>query len=115
MVTTVVSATRVSSGCQVVTSSSYPDSRHTPALTLARRLVPTPYPLGGKTFGSGSSYPAFLVEGDVSTGKQHDVVTSKFVLLTSATATGPTTGKGSAAPIPGNSFVKVCIWQQQME
>ncbi|EFN56441.1 expressed protein [Chlorella variabilis] len=104
--TTVVSATRVSSGCQVVTSSSYPDSRHTPALTLARRLVPTPYPLGGKTFGSGSSYPAFLVEGDVSTGKQHDVVTSKFVLLTSATATGPTTGKGSAAPIPGNSFVK---------
>ena len=118
VVTTVVSATPVSAGCRVVTSSAYPDSRHTPALSLARRLVPTPYPLGTKAFGSGSGHPAFLVEGDVTTGKQHDVVSSKFVLLTAATATGPTTGRATAAPIPGNSFAKVrmrqawCVGQQ---
>ena len=106
-VTIVVSTTLVSAGCQVVTSTAYPDARHTPALALARRLVPTPYPLGTTAFGASSKTPAFLVKGDVTTGPKHDVVSSKFVLLTSATATGPTTGRATAAPIPGNSFTRV--------
>ena len=104
---TLVGATPVSAGCQVVTSAAYPDDRHAPALALARRLVPTAYPLNGTAFGAASKTPAFLVEGDVTTGPRRDVVASKFVLLTSAAATGPTTGKATAAPIPGNSFTRV--------
>ncbi|KAI3426422.1 hypothetical protein D9Q98_008791 [Chlorella vulgaris] len=105
-VTTVVSATRVSSGCQIVTSTSYPNSRHASVLALAGRLVKTPYPLSGTSFGATSRFPAFLIAGEVVTGKQRNVVTSKFVLLISASAIGQTSGKGAAFPVPGDSFVK---------
>jgi hypothetical protein len=106
-VTTVVSTTRVSSGCQIVTSTSYPNSRHASVLALAGHLVKTPYPFSGSSFGATSRFPAFLIAGEVVTGKQRNAVTSKFVLLTSASATGQTSGKGAAFPVPSDSFVKV--------
>jgi hypothetical protein len=106
--TTVVSSTRISSGCQIITSSAYPDNRHAAAFGLVKSLVPPPYPLAGKQFGAGSRSPAFLVAGEVTTGRQHNVVASKFVLLASAAATGETSGKSSATPIPGMAaFAKV--------
>jgi hypothetical protein len=110
-VTNVLSSKATSSGCQVVTTTSYPDNEHASALQLLLKLVPSPYPLNGSTFGWDSSSPAFLIGGDVTTGKQHDVVTARFVLVAHTQATGPTTGKATAMPIPSGAFAKVRLWQ----
>ncbi|EFN51256.1 hypothetical protein CHLNCDRAFT_141289 [Chlorella variabilis] len=106
VVTSVVSAVHVSSGCRVVTSSAYPGSQQGAAMDLAGRLVPSNYPLNGTAFGAGSKTPVFFAEGAAATGQQRGMVTARHLLLDAAAAMSPTTGKASATPIPGSAFAK---------
>jgi hypothetical protein len=104
--TTVVGATPISSGCQLATSSAWPASQQAAALDLAARLVAAAFPLNGTAFGAASPRPAFLVQGQASTGQQSGAVAGSHLLLASANATGPTTATAAATPLPGAAFVK---------
>ncbi|EFN52451.1 hypothetical protein CHLNCDRAFT_138760 [Chlorella variabilis] len=84
VVTSVVSAMHVSSGCRVVTSSAYPGSQQGAAMDLAGRKVPSNYPLNGTVFGAGSKTPAFFAEGAAATGQQRGMVTARHLLLDAA-------------------------------
>ncbi len=105
--TSVVTALHVPSGCQVVTTSTYPGPQQDAAMAMAARMVPTNYPLNGTTFGAASKTPVFYSEGAAATGQQRGVVTGKHLLLDSASALSPTTGKASATPVPGTAFATV--------